>query len=304
MNRHLTRRELLAAGGATVAVMTGCGLMGRMLPALQTQSAPHTPSRFPLGYFHGLFLVERPDEVELAARLGITHTICYGHTSIDSADPSTALGQALARHGMKTLLNMIDFLHAEDGRVQLDVAGAAALVGRLHNSPLLAGYWTKDDDLGDERAAVVQLHRLIRAVDPNPAHLVVPGFGDADSVQRNYAPGQADVLGFYPYPAYSRGPAIEVPAMLRVVDERTNVDAVPPPFVGIYQAYSNPNHGSIPDVNAVLEQAQLFLSFGAIGLIGFSMETGTEAFAVINDATLREAVSQVSQMLRQEVGQA
>ncbi len=142
---------------------------------------------------------------------------------------------------MKTFLNVENpYLSCSAGHGQVDVAHVRALVGQFYQSPLLAGYWTKDDDCGYEASAVRQMYQEIRSIDPDPHHLIMPGFSDAGSVNRNYAPGQADVLAFYPYPVYSGGPAYEVPRMLNIVRSRTPSGQQPPHFIGIYQAFARP----------------------------------------------------------------
>jgi hypothetical protein len=262
--------------------------------------AAHAPdsSRFPPGYFHAFFTVNSPEEAGQAAQLGVNYTIQYGATSAAAVDPTTTLGQALMRNGMRTFLNLENpFLTCANGSGALDEEGVRQLVARFKDSPLLAGYWTKDDDCGDMRAAVLRLHDLIRAIDPHPGHRIIPGFGDATSVTRNYVHGQGDLLGFYPYPAYSRGPAVELPQMLAIVRARTPSGATPPPFVGIYQDFGNPPQRPVPSQSDIVSQAQIYLAHGAIGVAGFGWEADSESHVPANDTTLRAAVGAVSNML-------
>jgi prophage maintenance system killer protein len=253
---------------------------------------------WPAGYFHTLFSLNTAQEVEQAAALGVNFTMCYGYASQASADLTTQMGQAMARNGMRTFLTMLDFLKAHNGAVTLDTAGAAALVTRYKDSPLLAGYWIKDDDIGDERATVMALRNLIRSLDPNPHHVIVAGFADANSVQQNYVHGLADALGFYPYPAFSRGPAVELPDMLRIVRARTPAGAVSPPFVGIYQAFGTPPARPVPSESDVVAQVQTFVANGAAAIAGFGWEVATESHAPSNDANLRQAIQTVGDWLK------
>jgi hypothetical protein len=252
----------------------------------------------PTGYFHGLFTVNTVTDIEHAAALGINFTVCYGWNSEQVADPGTPEGQAMIRHGMKTFLNIESrYLKCTDGVGHLDDSGIRQLVGRLKTSPIVAGYWTKDDDCGDERDAVKQAHDLIRSIDLNPRHLIMPGYGGADSVQRNYVHGQADLLGFYPYPTSGRGPSIEVPDMLRIVRQRTPPGAAPPPFIGVYQAFGNPPTRPVPTQAQILAQAQAYVSNCAIGLAGYGWKSDEMSAVASSDAGIRAAVSAVSAWL-------
>jgi hypothetical protein len=315
--RGLSRRDLLRYGAGAVVLVGGVEWLtqtpsgrafardlrsfaltaGSPAPAGTAAHAPVT-FHFPPGYFHAFFTVNSPEEATQAAVVGVNYTIQYGPTSAAAVDLTTTLGQTLARNGMKTFLNVENpFLSCANGSGVLDEQGVVQFVTRFKDSPLLAGYWTKDDDCGAEAAAVLRLHDLIRAIDPDPRHRIMPGFGDAASVARNYAHGQGDLLGFYPYPAYSRGPAVELPQMLAIVRARTPSGATPPPFVGIYQDFGNPPQRPVPSQSDILSQAQVYLDHGAIGLAGFGWEADIESHVPANDATLRLAVSAVSNIL-------
>ena len=316
---HLSRRELLAWGGAALAAVAGLGIIsqtkaaksaltvithqgGPLATPVPTATAPTRATTLPFTYFHACFEVNTPAEVDVVAALGINYTITYGDWSWASADPTTPMGKALLRHNMQTFVNVeYPFLQCPGGYgyvSQLDKI--RDLVVRFKDSPLTAGYWIKDDDCGDEGVAILGLYNLIRSIDTNPAHLIMPGFGDAGSVNRNYAYGSADLLGFYPYPAYSRGPALEVPDMLRVVRDRTPAGATPPPFIGIYQDFASPPYRPILPVSNVIEQVKAYMANGAVGVAGFGWdEAPPETYVASNNATLAAAVPAVTQWLTQ-----
>jgi len=317
----ISRRDLLMRwGGAAAAGALGVGLISRTKPAQQAYAAVHKAvdgaihspppppaatavpvnARLPLGYFHGFFEVNTPAEVDQAAALGVNYTITYGGWSWDSADVNEDMGKALLRNGMKTFLNVEwPYLKCINSYGALDLSAVRDLVGKYHKSPLVAGYWIKDDDCGDVSVAVLGLYNLIRSIDTDPTHLIMPGFGDAGSVARNYAHGQADLLGFYPYPAYSRGPAGEVPDMVRIVKERTPAGATPPPFIGIYQDFASPPYRPVLPVSNVLDQVKAYMDNGAIGVAGFGWEAPNETHVVQNDDTLRQAVGATTGWLTQ-----
>lgn len=314
---RFTRRDLLAWGGGALAAATGLGIISQTQVAKKALAAiTHQPGQvnapnsgagthsaaLPFGYFHACFEVNTPAEVDTVAALGINYTITYGDWSWASADPTTAMGQALLRHGMKTFVNVeYPFLQCPGGYgyvSQLDTI--RNLVAKFKDSPLTAGYWIKDDDCGDEGVAILGLYNLIRSIDENPQHLIMPGFGDAGSVYRNYVYGCADLLGFYPYPAYSRGPALEVPDMLRNVRARTPAGATPPPFIGIYQDFATPPYRPILPVSNVLAQVKAYMNNGAAGVAGFGWdEAPPETYVAGNNDTLRAAVPAVTQWLAQ-----
>ncbi len=311
---RLSRRELLLRwGGAAAVGAVGLAWLSQTAPArravgalLQSGAAPAqtvapaVPSLLPFGYFHACFEVNTPAEVAKAAALGINYTITYGDASWSSADPASAMGKALARYGLKTFLNLeYPYLQCASGYGQLDLGPVRDLVTRLRDSPLVAGYWIKDDDCGDESVAVLGLSQLIRSIDTNPAHVIIPGFGDAGSVARNYADGQGDVLGFYPYPAYSRGPAVETPDMVRIVRERTPPGKKPPPFIGIYQAFGTPPARPVPSPTGIVAQAEAYMANGAAGVAAFGWEAPNESQLIGNDATLAQGVAQVTAWLGQ-----
>ncbi len=318
-HRRFSRRDLLSWGGAALAAAVGLGAISQTKQAKQafaaiTHQSPATPqpasgaahpgTHLPFGYFHAFFEVNSPDEVDAAAALGINYTITYYQVSWDSANPDTAIGKALLRHGMKTFVNLeYPFLKCPDGYGHVsDLETIKNLVARFKDSPLTAGYWIKDDDctyVGDEAVALVGLYNIIREIDPDPTHLIMPGFGDAGSVYRNYAHGCADLMGFYPYPAYSRGPAIEVPEMLRTVRERTPPGATPPPFMGIYQDFATPPIRPVLPVSNVIQQVKAYMDNGASGIAGFGWEAPNETHVAGNDATLRQAIGAVTQWLGQ-----
>src|SRR5262245_37980445 len=266
---------------------------------LTAATTPHSPlADAPDGYFHACFSVRQPADVARAAALGINFVICYGSASQQSVDPESPLGRALTRYSMRAFLDIQSAaLSCQGGTGQVDTAAVSALVGRFARSPLLAGYWTKDDDCGNEGLAVQQLASLIRSVDPDRRHLIMPGYGNAASLARNYRHGQADVLGFYPYPAAGRGPAHEVPGMLRIVLARTPAGAAPPPFIGIYQVFGSPPHTARPSVQEVVDQVAAYRSLGAVGVAGWAWDTQTVSHHPSNDATLRQAIAAVTQWL-------
>ena len=317
--QHFSRRDLLAWGGAALAAVAGVGIISQTKAAKSALAAithqagllatpvpiatpPTRAATLPFGYFHACFEVNTPAQVDTVAALGINYTITYGDWSWTSADPTTSMGKALLRHNMKTFVNVeYPFLQCPDGYgyvSQLDTI--RNLVTRFKDSPLTAGYWIKDDDCGDEGVAILGLYNLIRSIDTNPAHLIMPGFGDAGSVNRNYAYGSADLLGFYPYPAYSRGPVLEVPDMLRIVRDRTPAGATPPPFIGIYQDFASPPYRPILPVTNVIEQVKAYMTNGAAGVAGFGWsEAPPETYVAGNNATLAAAVPAVTQWLNQ-----
>ncbi len=301
--RGLSRRTLLSWGVAA----TGAAVAAKLLrfspePYIKALGIEPPPiggtmaqvRKSPLGYFHGFFEVNSPQEIADAASLGVNYTINYGDNSWSAADPTTAMGQAMTQYGMKTFLN-VELPYLDCGT--LDEEGVRNLVTKFYTSPLVAGYWTKDDDCGDELDAVLRIAQIIRSIDTNPEHLIMPGFGDAGSVQRNYAPGQGDLLGFYPYPAYSRGPALEVPDMVRIVQQRTPAGQKPPLFIGIYQDFATPPERPLLPTSNVLDQVMAFLANGAAGVAGFGWEAPNEDLVVSNNATLRQSVGAVTDWL-------
>lgn len=325
-----TRRDMLARTGAVVAasgVATALGALSGASPAHASALArgkpvhhyaqrratlhaarhpvkhskkhPATPTPPPVfrhPYFHAAFTVNSLDDARLAASLGINYTITYVQMSWASADPTSAMGQTLASLGMKTFLNVENpYLTCSHGKGQLDEQGVRDLVGRFYQSPVIAGYWTKDDDCGYEADAVRRMYQLIRSIDPNPNHLIMPGFGDAGSVNRNYAPGQGDVLAFYPYPAYSPGPAYEVPRMLNIVRSRTPRGQQPPPFIGIYQAFGNPPRQRTPSASAMLNEVYTYVRHGAIGVGAYGVQGN--AVDIGDSAAVQQAVADVSAYL-------
>ena len=320
--RRFSRRDLLAWGGGALATAAGVGWIsqtkvGKRAIAAITPHAPPTAtpiigtpavkgtSKSPLGYIHAFFEVNSPSEVDQAAALGINYTITYYEASWASADVTDPLGKALLRHGMKTFVNLeYPYLQCVNGYGQVNgLDKIRDLVIRFKDSPLTAGYWIKDDDCtdtGDEQVALVGLYNLVRSIDPNPQHYIVPGFGDAGSIYRNYAQGCCDLIGFYPYPAYSRGPALETPDMLRIVRERTPAGMTPPPFMGVYQAFASPELGRpVLPVSNVIDQVKAFMANGAQAIAGFGWEAPNESHIVANDPTLRAAVGAVTQWLIQ-----
>jgi hypothetical protein len=315
--RGITRRGLLksvpgaAVGLATTTWLYQQPLTRQVLRVLLTAapappSAPSPIANAPAGYFHACFSVDTPEDVARAAALGINYTICYGSASYASADPTSAQGQALARYGMRTFLDIeSSSLSCRSGQGQVDVSKVRELVGRFAQSPLLAGYWTKDDDCGNEGAAVKDIASLIRSIDPDPRHLIMPGYGVAASVARNYVHGQGDVLGFYTYPAQSYGPAVEVPEMLRIVRERTPRGAQPPPFIGIYQVFGSPPSIRVPTVQDVVKQVATYRALGAVGVGGYAWQQYVGlSHLPVNDATLRQAIAAVTQWMISGPGRA
>jgi hypothetical protein len=312
---RFSRRNLLTWGGAALAAAAGLGIISQTKPAQSAFAAlTHQPSQAvtatpqpstnaaqsPFGYFHGCFEVNYPDEVDAVAALGVNYTITYGDWSWASADPTSAMGKALLRHGMKTFVNVeYPFLQCANGYgVVTGLDTIRNLVARFKDSPLVAGYWIKDDDCGSEGVAILGLYNLIRSIDTNPQHYIMPGFGDAGSVSRNYTYGGGDLLGFYPYPGWSRGPALEVPDMLKIVQARTPAGQTPPPFIGIYQDFATPPVRPILPVANVLDQVQVYLHHGAVGVAGFGWdEAPPETYVARNNATLRAAIPAVTQWL-------
>ncbi len=311
--RHVSRRLFLqVAGAAAILVAAGMapttearGLRApvRKRPKLGAPPISNLQSfhaNAPYSYFHGFFNIRTPDEAASAAALGVNYVINYGDTSPASLDPDAPLGKALARYGMKSFLNIQDpYLQATCGGHPLDESGVRQFVARFKDSPLLAGYWTKDDDCsGSMGPAVLRIAQLIRSVDPNPHHLIMPGFGDSGSVYRNYRHGQGDVLGFYPYPAYSRGPAYEVPRMLHIVRARTPRGAHVPAFIGIYQDFATPPRRPVPSQSNILRQVQTYLHYGAVGVAGWGWEAVSETHVPANDPSMRPPVGAVTSYLR------
>lgn len=309
--RTISRRSFLRKGtGSYVSLL---GIIGSMtiaetsLSVINSRVVHASPDPVPtvplnpaarFGYFHGAFTVNSLADVEQAAASGINYVMNYGDSSVAAADPSQPLGQALLRHRMWTFLNLeAGALSCTNGTGTVDTERVTNLVSLYQHSPLVAGYWIKDDDCGDERQAVLHIARIVRSIDTNPAHLLIPGFGDAGSVQRNYADGMADVLGFYPYPAYSRGPATEVPEMLQIVHDRTPGGKTPPPFIGIYQAFANPPDRPLLSMGDVLVQAQVFLDHGAAGLMAFGWEADTESQVASNTPLIQQEIQAVTQLL-------
>jgi hypothetical protein len=320
--RRWSRRDVLTWGGAALAAAAGLGILSQTKPAKQALAAlGHAPAsaitpttaaatatgaapKWPFGYFHACFEINSASDAEAAAKLGINYTIAYSQTSWDSADPTTAIGQTLLRHDMKTFVNLeYPYLVCTDsyGHVT-NLEQVRNLVAQFKDSPLTAGYWIKDDDCtytGDEQVALVGLYNLIREIDPNPAHLIMPGFGDAGSVARNYAHGCGDMLGFYPYPAYSRGPALEVPDMLKTVLDRTPAGMQPPPFMGTYQVFATPPIRPAPSVSDVVGQVQAYMANGAAGIAGFGWHAPNESLIIANYPPFYQAVGAVTQWLEQ-----
>lgn len=303
----LSRRQALLRWGGAAAAMASALYAGTSVPGRTLLGTAMREWRlvasgralFPPRYFHAFFTVDDADAINQAAALGVNYTICYVGSSWASADPTSPLGAALLRNGMRTFLNVENpFLTCAGGTGTLDVAGVTSLVERFRGSPLVAGYWTKDDDCGDMRAAVLRLHDLIRQLDPNPAHRIMPGFGDARSVARNYVHGQADLLGLYPYPVTTRGPRIELPEMLSIVRQRTPAGLQPPPFIGIYQDFAWPPAVPIPATADVLSQVETYIGAGAIGVGGFGWDIDSQTVSAGNNPHLRAVIGSVSAWLR------
>jgi hypothetical protein len=304
----ITRRAVLKGVAAPAVALVGATwaceqpLTRHLLRMLFSSTAP-PHSGLPTGYFHGCFNLEQPAFAGPAAALGINYTITYEGASLAAADPENALGKALGRFGIRTFLDLYSpALSCRNGTGQVDAARVRELVGRFHTSPLLAGYWTKDDDCGSEGGAVRELATLIRAIDANPRHLIMAGYGSAASVARNYEHGQADVLGFYPYPAAGPGPAVEVPAMLRLVRQRTPPGARPPPFIGIYQVFGAPPRIAVPTAAEVVRQVAIYRALGAVGVAGFGWVADGPLHTPDNDATLRHAIAAVTDWMLHGAG--
>lgn len=302
----------LLAGGAGVAMLSqtqpvraAFSAIAEAFPAKSTPAPVTDPARS-LGYFHGCFEVNTPAEVDTVAALGVNYTITYGDWSWASADPTAPLGRALARNGMKTFLNIeYPFLQCDNtGQGYLTNAETVRnLVRTFRDSPLLAGYWIKDDNCSQaqfgELNVLRELNHIIREIDPDPNHLIMPGFGEAYSVALNYQPGIADLLGFYPYPGWSRGPAQEVPDMLRIVRDRTPAGQTPPPFIGIYQAFATPPVRPILSVGSVVGDVAIYMAAGAVGVAAFGWDQAPpETFVAGNNDTLRAAIPAVTNWLK------
>jgi hypothetical protein len=311
--QKMTRRALLQRAPAATVGLAGATWMLEqpftrqvirvLLASVTNPRSPITDA--PSGYFHGIFNLERPEDVAEAAAVGINYTLGYGHHSWESADPESPLGQAHLRYGMRTFLDIQGAaLSCRRGAGRVDAVAVRELVGRFYQSPLLAGYWTKDDDCGSEGTAVKEIAAIIRSIDPDPRHLIMPGYSGAPSLARNYVHGQADVLGFYPYPAFSSGPAGEVPEMLHIVRERTPRGAHPPPFIGIYQVFGLPPRISRPSAQEVVRQVSTYRALGAVGVAGYGWNGTGLTHIPANDATLRQAVADVTQWMITGPGRA
>jgi hypothetical protein len=318
--RRFSRRRALQVAGGLLVGAVGLDVLGHTQPIeaaftslaafAQAFPAPKPTAAAALsplaGYFHGCFEVNTPAEVATVAALGVNYTITYGGWSWASADPQDPMGKALARHGMRTFLNVeYPYLQCNSsGQGYLtDMAAVRNLVRQFRDSPLLAGYWIKDDNCSQTQYGEVnvlrELHQLIREIDPNPAHLIMPGFGEAYSVALNYQPGYADLLGFYPYPGWSRGPAVEIPEMLRIVRDRTPAGQTPPPFLGIYQAFATPPIRPILSVATVLANVATYIAEGAMGVAAFGWDQAPpETYVARNNATLAAAIPAVTQWLK------
>ncbi len=148
-----------------------------------------------------------------------------------------------------------------------------AEIERIKDSPNLFGYYVLDDSPGDAVSALRAMNSVIRQVDPNPAHPICAGYGDAGSVI-NFAPGVCDIMFIYWYPVSSKGnyererTSQEVQHMLAAA--RTRVPGVP--FVGIYQAFdadvAKSGHG-VPTAVQLREEMEDFVREGACGLVAF-----------------------------------
>lgn len=313
LRRGITRRELLKAAPSALVGIAGLTWLYEQPMTRQVLDAfaaamtmPRSPiANAPPGYFHACFNLERPDDVAAAAAVGINYAFGYGSVSWRSLDPTDPLGQALTRYGMRAFLDIKSAaLSCHEGRGQVNSSAVRGLVARFAGSPLLAGYWTKDDDCGTEGAAVREIASIIRAIDPDPHHLIVPGYGDAAALARNYVHGQADVLAFYPYPAFSRGPAVEVPDMLRIVRERTPSGVQPPPFLGIYQVFGSPPSIALPTVDQVVAQVDTYRALGAVGVVGYGWEQRGMTHLPMNNVTLRDAIAAASRWMIAGPGRA
>ena len=174
------------------------------------------------------------------------------------------------------------------------------LVLRFRDSPLTAGYWIKDDDCtdtGDEQVALIGLYNLVRSLDPNPQHYIVPGFGDAGSIARNYAHGCCDLIGFYPIRRIAVAPRRDA----RHAGDGARPHARWPDARALHRHLSGLRLAGICRPVFARQQRRdqvaTFIADGAVGIGGFGWNAPNESHIAANDKTLRDAVGAVTQWL-------
>lgn len=297
---------------AIFAVIMGGGFVGFF---------NHEPSpTFTFG-LHSAFIASTPNDVDIAAQAGMSFIINYGQTSQDALNPSTDLGKAFIKHNIKSLLDVHYLIGHEMNYKKGDcywgdtnTQALKNLVLQYHNNPILGGYWTKDDDLGcDMKPALLQMYKIIRSIDRNPRHIVMPGFGVTSSMS-NYADGVGDILAFYPYPAYNEGLTVEqhVINMLEAVKKATPPGKTQPPFIGVYQAFAatgpspcDASRQPIPILSQqeMIDSVKVFMEYGAIGVSAFSVGPPCDVNEVAdNTKQIQQEIIGVNQWLQENKG--
>ncbi len=280
---------------------------------------------------HGAFIVHNSADVDFAAQNGISYVITYnwGDTTwspggldtpnaFDLTSDGLGYGTELVKNNIKTYLDLHGFITYQNGNCAFDQTGATDLINKYYQSPVLGGYWIKDDDVQqsgtgvycDMKPALSELHQLIRSIDPNTGHIIMAGYGEPVGIQHNYAYGIADVYAFYPYPAYDGNNVISyIDQMAQSLKDAAKAANKPTePFVGVYQAFwsdgnPTPNGQSkrfnAPTSSDILTDVREFFKDGAIGVVAFSIGVPEDVNKVAdNDAGMAAIVQAVQNCIQ------
>lgn len=234
---------------------------------------------------HGAFIAGTPQEVDIAANAGMSYVINYsyspyaGNPSENALDPTSTLGKEFIKYNIKSFLDVHRLIgshqdYKDCAWTNANTQALTTLVQKYYTNTTLGGYWIKDDDIGcDMKPALKQIYQTIRSIDNDQNHVVMAGYGVASSMS-NYEDGVADVLAFYPYPAYNEGHTVEWHIQHMIASEKAATPAgkTPPPWVGIYQAFfASDGHVSEPSKQEIIDSVNTYIKYGATSVIAFSV---------------------------------
>lgn len=268
---------------------------------------------------HGAFSVHYPSDVDQAAALGIQYIMPYYWGTfgrgVNPTDPTSDIGSELTKKNVKVIVDVTDYnklYSCQGGKVVADINFLTSIVNQVKNSPLTMGYWTKDDDLtgcGSMASAMQQVYTAIRKglngaapLDPDPTHYIIPGFGGVYSLKANYAPGEGDIIAYYPYRAYNNLD----PYCKSAGDQKAQFDCevkgisvVKEPWIGVYQAFCG--HNNVGNYNIPCEatadvtyDVQQYISAGAISLMAFGWRANDVDTLAYNNQNIRTQIGQVN----------